>query len=111
MRTSTKKIKEISVEAYLVAKVKAEQGFATKNDANTYVGIPDRTVGVLGYMCMVELKRPKGGRFSSAQRMWKKFLHMAGVPWHHIKTHSEVDDFIAFVKARHAAHTQTTGRG
>lgn len=98
VRVPVNKILERSVEDYLVLRIKELGGLATKNDANTYRGIPDRTVRVLGYMCDVECKRPRGGRLSGSQKMWKKMLDMAGTPWHLITTHEEVDDFISFVK-------------
>jgi hypothetical protein len=95
-----KKIRELSVEDYLCLRVKQLGGLATKNNANWYIGIPDRTVRVLGYMCDVELKRPKGGKLSGAQKMWKKMLTNAGTPWHLIVSHDEVDAFIEMVERR-----------
>lgn len=92
-QAQSKKILEESVEAYLVRRVKTLGGICVKQDASTYIGIPDRLVIVCGYTCMVELKRPKGGRMSGAQRMWKKFVDRAGGNWHHIKSYAEVDAF------------------
>lgn len=85
------------MEAHLISEVRRLGGVTYKNNPNWYKGIGDRTVCVLGYMCMVECKRPKGGRLSVAQKMWKKMLTDAGVPWHLICTHDEVDDFIRMV--------------
>lgn len=95
------KIKEISVEDYLHSEVKALGGFTVKLNPNWYIGIPDRLVAVCGYLCLVELKRPKGGRFSVPQKMWKKFCTQAGVPWHHLRSRQEVDDFLVAVKGRY----------
>lgn len=100
MTTSTKKsrkpvekIKEISVEDYFCLRVKELGGVQWKNCPGWYIGIPDRTVCVLGYMCVVEFKRPKGGRLSTPQKLWKKFIDRAGGNWHHIKSYEEVDAF------------------
>lgn len=105
---SRKKVHEIleeSVDEYFCRRVKELGGLVTKNNPNWYIGIPDRTARVLGYMCDVEFKRPKGGRLSGAQKMWKKMLTEAGTPWHLICTHAEVDAFIEMVKQRHADHS------
>ncbi len=99
-----KKILEESVEDYFCRCVQELGGLITKNNPNWYIGIPDRTVRVLGYMCDVELKRPVGGRLRGAQKMWKKMLTEAGTPWHLICTHAEVDAFIEMVKTRHENH-------
>jgi hypothetical protein len=99
-RKPVEKIKEISVEDYLDKRVRALGGITYKNNPGWYIGIGDRTVCVLGYMCMAETKRPKGGRLSTPQKFWKRFLTDAGCPWHLITSHEEVDEFIAFVEAR-----------
>jgi hypothetical protein len=101
------KIKESSVEAYLCAEIKRLGGIQWKNNPGWYVGIPDRTVCVRGYMCVVELKRPKGGRLAAPQKLWKKFVDNAGGAWHLISTHEGVDEFITMVLEKERIRNDT----
>lgn len=90
------KVKEASIEKYLAARIKALGGVCIKLNPNWYIGIPDR-------LCVwrdrsggtrivfAELKRPKGGRFSVPQKMWKKFLTNAGAEWQVLSTKQEID--------------------
>ena len=107
-----KKMREKSVEDYLADELRALGGICVKLNPNWYIGIPDRSCAALGYVCLVETKRPKGGRFSVPQKMWKKFCTMAGIPWHLINTHDAVDDFIWNIRSGQLrnGHTQQTDR-
>ncbi len=96
------KVKETSIEKYLAAKIKAVCGVYIKLNPNWYIGIPDRLcvfmvgTGANAYSrcAFVELKRPKGGRLSVAQKMWKKMLTAAGAEWHMLCTREDVDRFM-----------------
>ncbi len=101
-RNQSSKILEESVENYLVAQIKRIFGICIKLNPNWYKGIPDRLcvfrvgTGHNSYIVIafVELKRPKGGRLSVTQKVWKKMLTDAGAEWHMINTREQVDQFI-----------------
>lgn len=88
------KIRERSIEKYLGDEIKAQGGVYIKLNPNWYIGIPDRLAVFKGRCAFVELKRPKGGRLSGAQKMWRKMLTLAGAEWHMLCTREDVDNFI-----------------
>ncbi len=96
------KVREKAIEKYLADKIKALGGVCIKLNPNWYIGIPDRLcvfrvgTGRNSYTRVVftELKRPKGGKLSVPQKMWKKFLTNAGAEWQLLATKKEVDEFL-----------------
>jgi len=88
------KIKEASIEKYLEAQIKLQRGVCIKLNPNWYIGIPDRLCVFNGRTLFAELKRPKGGRLSVTQKIWKKMLTDAGAEWHMINTREQVDQLI-----------------
>lgn len=97
------KTKEKSIEKYLAERIKILGGYCFKLNPLWYKGIPDRLIlyrvgsGHNSYcrIAFVELKRPKGGRLSVAQKWWQKKLEAIGAEWHLLSTREEVDEFLA----------------
>jgi hypothetical protein len=94
MRSNKNGVPEAEVERYLCSACENEGGFCLKMDAGRYIGVPDRLVVLPGYIALVELKRPSGGRFSVTQKWWTKKLTHWGVPYHIIKTLADVDALV-----------------
>lgn len=91
-----KNTREKTVEDYLRDEVKARGGRCIKMDPSTQgLGIPDRLIVLPGLLAFVETKRPRGGRLSSAQKIWRDMLQRFGLPWYVLKTVQDVDDFLA----------------
>ena len=56
-------VREASVETYLRSRVTNKNGLCIKISPAGCVGIPDRLVVLPGgWICFVEVKKPKGGR-------------------------------------------------
>jgi len=88
------RIKEKSVENYLVSETKRQKGHCIK--LSGYVGIHDRLVILSGgRVGFCELKRPGGGRVSSAQRLWARRLQDLGFLTFVIRDRGDVDSAIA----------------
>lgn len=92
------KIKECVIERRLVAGIKRLGGLCIKLDASTCIGIPDRLVVCNGVTALVELKRPRGGRISGAQKMLHKMLAVNGQPVYILSTTEAVDLFLIEVE-------------
>lgn len=70
---------EREVEAALVRKVKDAGGYCLKWTCPGWTGVPDRLVLLPhGRIIFVELKRPKGGKFSPMQEWWARTLRELG---------------------------------
>ncbi len=85
---------ENAVEEFLVAETKRLRGRAIKLNPAWNIGIPDRLVLLNGRAIFIELKKPKGGRFSLMQLRWKNWLNNNGFEWCHAKTLEEVRDIL-----------------
>lgn len=82
------------MEAHLKARVEKAGGRCIKLNPAGYVGIPDRLVVHPDWFGFVEVKRPKGGRYSALQDWWASWLEGAGIPYARVKSIGEVDDFV-----------------
>lgn len=97
-----RKTSELSIEKYLKKEIEARGGVCIKLNANWYKGIPDRLcvfrvgMGPNSYtkIAFVETKRPKGGRLSVAQKIWKNILTNTGAEWHLLSTKAGVNLFL-----------------
>lgn len=66
---------ERDIERKLTGLVKQSGGLCLKWVCPGWIGVPDRIVLLPGgRIIFVELKRPKGGRFSEMQKWWAKKL-------------------------------------
>lgn len=96
------KEKEDTVEKYLQRCIKG-YGLCLKMPANLWRGIPDRLVVIFEggpyrpRVAFAETKRPKGGKLSTAQRLWRKWLLDGGAEWVLLSTKEEVDAFLTEV--------------
>ena len=87
-------MREVSIENFLRDEVARCGGFCVKLNPLWNIGIPDRLVVLPGCVAFVELKRPKGGRLSVAQKFWSKRLTEMGCEWHMLHTKIFVNDFL-----------------
>lgn len=72
-------VREARIETYLRDRVKAEGGYCIKLDPSGLVGIPDRLVLLPGgWVCFVEVKKPRGGRIGRLQEWWRDELARLG---------------------------------
>lgn len=95
-------MREQSVEDHLRDEVKANDGRCVKLVPLGWVGIPDRLVILPGgFIAFVELKKPRGGRYSKAQLLWHDWLRERGHRVACLHTKGEVDGFIARAKLGH----------
>lgn len=69
---------ESALELRCVAKVEAAGGLALKLRPPTGMGFPDRVIFLRGRCWFVEFKRPKLGRASTQQGVWRRLLTLAG---------------------------------
>lgn len=97
MKKSTAKTREIGkngIESYLRDQVKLRGGFCIKQNPNWHTGVYDRLVGLPGLLCMVETKRPKGGKLRPSQRTFKKSLQRLDIPHYELHTFEAIDEFL-----------------
>jgi len=86
---------EESVEQYLKRKVEQAGGECVKFSPENKRGWPDRIVILpCGHLIWAELKRPQGGRVSSAQLVAHEDLRRLGQNVVLLKSKEEVDDFL-----------------
>ncbi len=86
---------EASVEKYLCQRIEALGGYCIKLHPLSIVGIPDRLVLLPGgFVAFVELKRPRGGRYSAKQNLWEKRLKGLGMRVARLKNKGEIDEFL-----------------
>jgi hypothetical protein len=88
------KIRETSIEKYLADQIKLRGGLCIKLNPLWYKGIPDRLCVLHNRVAFVELKRPRGGRLSVTQNLWKKWLTDLSVEYHTINSRDAVDRFL-----------------
>ena len=93
-------VREASVETYLRSRVTDGGGLCVKLNPASYVGIPDRLVVLPGgWICFVEVKKPKGGRIGRLQHWWRDQLLELGVRHRFVLTHEDVDGMMEDWKA------------
>lgn len=66
---------------------------------NDESGATDRICCYKGLFIAIELKRPKGGKYSKEQILYKKRIENAGGIWFGIKNEDDVQNFIIKVKS------------
>ena len=87
--------RERAVEQYLRRQVEARGGRCVKFDPSSTRGWPDRIVLLPhGHLIWVELKRPRGGVVSPAQRVAHEELRRLGQNVVVLKSKEEVDEFL-----------------
>jgi hypothetical protein len=70
---------EKEIEKKLRRMVESRGGWCLKWVCPGWSGVPDRILLLPGGLVMfVELKRPKGGRYSAMQDKWRDWLHALG---------------------------------
>ena len=85
---------EKEVERKLVDLVKRYGGRCEKLVNVGFAGFPDRTILLpRGKVMFVELKRPKGGRYSALQDKWRDWLRALGFSYWRIKNLEELATF------------------
>lgn len=90
---------EKQVEEYLREKVKEIGGRAYKWTSPGNSGVPDRIVVIPGgRIYFIELKKPKGGRTSSLQKVQQKRLKGLGAKVLELHTRELIDEFIRKVR-------------
>ena len=93
-------VREASVETYLRSRVTDAGGLCIKLSPAGYVGIPDRLVVLPGgWICFVEVKKPRGGRIGKMQFWWRERLIELGVRHRFALTHEDVDGVMEDWKA------------
>jgi hypothetical protein len=87
---------EKNVEDYLRSEVERHGGVCLKLNPKGYKGIPDRLVILPGgWVCFVELKRPKGGVVSALQVWWLRRLWSLKINARVASTKAQVDELLA----------------
>ena len=93
-------IREASVETYLRRRVTDAGGLCIKLNPASYVGIPDRLIVLPdGWLCFVEVKKPKGGRIGRLQMHWRDRLLELGARHRFVLTREDVDGMMEDWKA------------
>lgn len=93
-------MREASIETYLRSRVTDAGGLCIKLNPAGYVGIPDRLVVLPGgWICFVEVKKPKGGRIGKTQYWWRERLIELGVRHRFVLTRDDVDGMMEDWKA------------
>lgn len=88
-------ITEKQIEKYLVKKIKAEKGLCLKFESPGYTGVPDRIIILKNKpVAFVELKRPKGGRYSARQKLVERDFNKLGQKVYKVKNKEEVDKLV-----------------
>ena len=88
-------ILEKQIEKYLVKKIKAEKGLCLKFESPGYSGVPDRIIILKNKpVAFVELKRPKGGRYSVRQKLVERDFNKLGQKVYKVKNKEEVDKLV-----------------
>ena len=85
---------ERDIEQALVGMVKRHGGLCLKWVCPGWSGVPDRIILLPGgRVLFVELKRPKGGRYSALQDKWRDWLHALGFQYYRIKDAEQLATF------------------
>lgn len=92
---------EVSIEDAVVADVEAAGGRCIKLSPRVQAGLTDRLALIpgkpFGQAWFVETKRPKGGRYSTLQKVWRRWLQEAGFRYVAIHTHEQRREWIKMV--------------
>lgn len=89
------RVSEAEVEDYLVAEVARHGGITAKMTITGRRGWPDRLVVLpYGRMVLVEVKRPRGGVLSGAQRILHIKLQELGATIWRVRCRRDVDQMI-----------------
>lgn len=90
--------KESEVEAYFCEQIELGGGFVAKFVDPTRRGAPDRIVFMPGgCVYFVELKRPKGGRYSALQYAYHAELALRGTTVYCIHSREQADGFFRMI--------------
>lgn len=90
---------EREIEQRLRLAVARRGGLCLKWVCPGWSGVPDRIVLLPGArIVFVELKRPKGGRYSALQDKWQEWLTALGFPYWRIKNAEELQSFLAEIE-------------
>lgn len=85
---------EKDIEQKLRRLVESHRGWCLKWVCPGWTGVPDRILLLPGGVVMfVELKRPKGGRYSAMQDKWRDWLVGLGFHYYRIKDLQELAFF------------------
>ena len=85
---------EKDIERKLRRMVESRGGWCLKWVCPGWSGVPDRIILLPGGLVMfVELKRPKGGKYSAMQEKWREWLTELGFYYHRIKNMEELTAF------------------
>jgi len=88
--------REATVEEHLRERVERAGGWCVKLNAMMYKGIPDRLVILPnGVLFFAELKRPRGGVWSTLQQWWHSRLNRHGHDARVLHTKKDVDEVLA----------------
>lgn len=88
-------VRESSVEAYLRDLIVQRDGLCIKLSPAAYVGIPDRLVLLPGgFVCFVEVKKPRGGVIAPLQNWWRDRLTRLGFLHLFVFTKADADTLI-----------------
>ena len=90
-------VKEIGkggIEEYLREEVRRRGGKCIKQNPAWEAGIFDRLVLLPRLMCLVETKRPKGGRLRETQKNFRDHLQWLELPVYVLSTKEEIDEFL-----------------
>lgn len=86
---------EKEVERYLVKNVKNLGGLCLKFESPGFTGVPDRIIILKNKpVVFVELKRPKGGRYSARQKLVERDFNKLGQKVYKVKNKEEVDKLV-----------------
>lgn len=92
---------EVSIEDYLIARVKELGGVTRKVIYKGRRGAPDRLCILPGgRVVFVEVKRPKGGRHSGQQNEEIALMQSLGAEAYFLKTKEEIDHVFGNVRPR-----------
>lgn len=93
--------REASIEGYLRERVKDVGGLCIKLNPAGLVGIPDRLILLPGgWVCFVEVKKPRGGVIGRMQFVWRDRLLDLGVAHRFVFTREGVEEMMEVWRCR-----------
>lgn len=94
-------MREREVESYLGDAVEKIGGKCIKFVPDLMPGMPDRIIVLPGgVLVWCELKKPKGGKLSSLQKLRHKWLRRMGQEVHVVWTKEQADELVAQLSQR-----------